>query len=137
VGDVVTLTFTRPTNTPVSPVVFTPPLGALAFSWQQQGQVLVVRVVDGVVDGVPVRPFDVDVGKARVQVVGVTAAGGASPSTPSLSVAVGGTWGIPTPPSIVLVEAVDTGRQQGLGTNDSMVILFDQEVRRWVVVARW
>jgi hypothetical protein len=83
-----------------------------------------------VVDGVPVRPFDVDVGKVKVAVVGVTAVGEAALlSTPSLPVAVGGTWGVPTPPSIVSAVAVDSGRQRGLGVNDSLVLHFDQEVR--------
>jgi hypothetical protein len=41
VGDVVTVTFTKATNTPTVPVAFSPDVGGLAFSWQNQGSVLV------------------------------------------------------------------------------------------------
>jgi hypothetical protein len=41
VGDVVTVVFTKATNVSTNPVTFSPPIGAVAFSWQAQGTVLV------------------------------------------------------------------------------------------------
>jgi hypothetical protein len=132
VGDVVAVAFTKPTNAPPTPLVFEPPLGSLAFTWLASGTGVVARVVDAAVGGQPIRPFDVDVGKVRVVVVGVTARAGATAAVPSLPLLVGGTWGVPAPPSLVLVEAWDSGQGEGLGPGDTLVLTFDQEVWVWV-----
>jgi hypothetical protein len=128
VGDVVLVAFTKATNTPARPVEFQPDLGALAFSWQGQGSVLLVRMVDGMVGGVAVKAFDVDIGKVRGRVVGVTDQGGSAAPTPLDYVPVGGTWGVPGPPTIASAVACDSGRGLGLGVNDTLVVTFDQEV---------
>ncbi len=46
VGDVVTLVFTKATNSTSSPVVFSPSIGRVAFSWLNQGSTLVRELAD-------------------------------------------------------------------------------------------
>ncbi len=45
VGDVVTVVFTKTTNTTSSPVVFSPSIGSVAFTWLNQGSTLVRECV--------------------------------------------------------------------------------------------
>ena len=56
-----------------------------------------------------------------------TASGLSQPSAP-VTLTVGGTWGIPSAPTIVTVAAADTGAQAGLGSGDSLLVTFDQNV---------
>lgn len=130
VGDVVTLTFSSPTDTPdptsCGCITFSPPLGAVPASWRAGGTQLQVRVVD--VAGVD--PASVDVARAALSVVvrGVRSASGDSLPSPPVSVVVGGTWGAPGPPGIVHAVAVDGGGRVGPGSGDAVVLVFDQPV---------
>jgi hypothetical protein len=83
-GDIVTLVFSSPTNTPSasSIVSFTPSIGVTAASWLAGGTQLVVRVVDA--SGVNTTAVDVATSSLRVAVAGVRSASGLS--SPSLLV---------------------------------------------------
>ena len=87
--------------------------------------VQVVRVVDGLSSsGARVEAVAVDIGQVRVGFVGIGAAGVGSSAIPSsVSVLVGGTWGVPAPPSIVSATAVDSGRGTGLNSGDSLALV--------------
>ncbi len=112
------------------PLAFTPSLGRLAFSWLSQGTVLVARVVDGVAPGGgPIRPFDVDVGKVNASLVGVVAASSTGPPVPSTPLPVGGTWGVPGPPTVSAAVATNApGGPAGVGPGDGVAVVFDQEL---------
>ncbi len=74
--------------------------------------------------GVSVDPVVVDVGNERLSFVGVgDAATGASSIPFDVSVRVGGTWGVPAPPSLVAAVAMDTGRGVGLNSGDAFVLV--------------
>ncbi len=126
VGDVVVLTFSAPTNTSAT-VMFSPSVGATSRSWRAGGRELWMTVSS--VEGVNASAVDVAAGSLSVSVAGVFSASGASPPPPVVVIAVGGTWGVPTPPAIVDVTVFDGGQSVGPGTGDTLVITFDQAVR--------
>ncbi len=128
VGDVITITFSSPTDTPdpSTTAVFSPSLGRTAASWRAGGRELVVRVVDP--GGVATGAVDVATGSLRVTVSGVRSASGASDPSSSVTLIVGGSWGAPSPPTIVRAVAVDSGRNVGLDTGDTLTLQFDQAV---------
>ncbi len=77
--------------------------------------------------GVPVDVVDVDVGNLRLSFVSVGAAGGVSSAIPEgQSVVVGGTWGVPAPPSLVAATAIDSGRGLGLNSDDSLALVSEE-----------
>jgi hypothetical protein len=136
-GDVVTVTFTQPTDKATQGpsgsglvLAFSPAIGATVASWTQDGRQLLVRVVD--VGGVDPAGVDVAAGLLRVSVGGVRGVGGpqASPRSPPASLVVTGTWGSPGPPSLLLATARDTGDNVGLGSGDTLVLTFDPAVRQ-------
>jgi hypothetical protein len=127
VGDTVTLTFSAPTNTSAE-VVFSPPIGTTAMSWRTGNRELRFTVVSAA--GVNVSAVDVATGSLSVTVSGLRSADGTSPASPEAVVIVGGTWGVPAPPVIVGVTAADGGRNPGPGTNDTLLVAFDQAVRQ-------
>ena len=59
---------------------------------------------------------------------GLRSASGLSPPSAPVTLTVGGTWGAPSTPTIVTVAAADTGAQAGLGSGDSLLVTFDQNV---------
>jgi hypothetical protein len=125
-GDVVVIRFSSPTNTSVV-VTFSPPIGTTSRSWRAGNRELWFTVIG--VSGVNVSAVDVATGSLSVSVSGVFSADGASPSSVAVTLSVGGTWGMPSPPIIVDATAFDSGRNAGLGTNDTLVVTFDQAVR--------
>jgi hypothetical protein len=127
VGDVVVVNFSSPTNTSAV-VSFVPPAGTTSRSWRAGNRELWFVVTSAV--GVNTSAVEVATGLLSVSVSGVFSADGASPSSVGVTLSVGGTWGVPSPPVIVDVVAFDTGRNVGLGTNDTLVVTFDQAVRQ-------
>ena len=84
-----------------------------------------------VAPGVPVDAVAVDVGKVHVGFVGVGAAGIASSPIPgTVSVLVGGTWGVPAPPSLVSATASNTGRAAGFNSGDTLALVSIAPFRR-------
>ena len=128
IGDAVTLTFTKPTNTPPVPAVFSHSLGALAWSWPS-ADTAVATVLDAGGD-TPIATSDVDIGLLTLRVVGVTALGGtaASASPGDVDVSVSGTWGAPSRPRVVRACAIDSGNNTGLASGDGIAVQFDQNV---------
>jgi hypothetical protein len=127
VGDVVVVNFSSPTNASAV-VVFTPSIGATSSSWRAGNRELWLTVVSAA--GVDAAAVDVATGALSVSVSGVFSSRGASPGSEAVSRVVGGTWGLRTPPVILDVSVVDTGRNVGPGTNDTLTIVFDQAVRQ-------
>ena len=128
VGDIVTIVFTSPTNAAAFPVEFFPNIGEVSFSWQSADSQLVVRVVDAGGTS-PIDPSLVDIGILTFSLRGVQSAGGTSAAIPSSIVRpVGGTWGVPSPPRMDRVVALNTGGAAGFNTGDSLVVVFDQRV---------
>ena len=84
-------------------------------------------MVDGMLaPGMPVDAVAVDIGSVRVGFVGVGAAGVASNSIPgNESVLVGGTWGVPAPPSLVSATASNSGRGAGFNSGDTLALVRD------------
>ena len=78
--------------------------------------------------GVDKDSVEVAFGRLLVAVTGVRSASGLSSTLPAANYTVGGTWGIPSPPVLLSVIAVDSGHNPGVGTNDSVVAVFDQNV---------
>ncbi len=127
VGDVVVVTFSSPTNGSTV-ASFTPPIGALSSSWRAGGRELWLTVTS--TSGVNPSEVDVASGLLSVSVSGVFSADGASPPSSGATLPVGGTWGVPSPPAVVDVVVADSGHNAGLGTNDTLVMVFDQAVRQ-------
>jgi hypothetical protein len=75
VGDVVTVVFSSPTDTPdgATAAVFSPPIGTTATSWRSGGRELQVRV--DVAAGVDPAAVDVANGRLTVTVRALTAMG--------------------------------------------------------------
>ena len=130
VGDVVTLVFTKATNTPSAPLSFQPSIGEVRLTWLNQGATLIAHVVDAGGSEHPIDPKSVDVGRLTVSLVGVCAWGDASVAMPMTPLLVGGTWGVPSVPVIVTATATNTGLDVGFGAGDSVAIVFDQDVNR-------
>jgi hypothetical protein len=128
VGDVVTVTFSSPTNTPDagSVLAFSPSIGVTSASWRSGGTELVVRVVDA--RGVSPAAVDVVMRQLAVRVSGVRVYGGGSDPSPPITVTVGGSWGAPSAPTIQRATAMDTGHNVGVDTGDTLVVEFDQAV---------
>ncbi len=128
VGDVVTVVFTSPTDTPAmtsDSVRFEPPIGVWEASWRSRTE-LQIRVVD--MGGVDAGLVDVATGALNITVTGLRSASTLSSRSPAISVRVGGTWGAPSPPVILRAVAVDSGANVGLDTGDTLLIVFDQAV---------
>jgi hypothetical protein len=87
-----------------------------------------MTVVD--VDGVNATAVDVAFRSLFLIVGGAFSYNGVSPESPPVTLIVGGSWGVPSPPRLVVVTAMDTGHNVGLCTGDSLVLLFDQAVRQ-------
>jgi hypothetical protein len=130
VGDVVVATFSSPTNGSAV-ASFTPPIGALSSSWRAGGRELWLTVTS--TSGVNPSEVDVASGLLSLSVSGVFSADGASPASTGTTLLVGGTWGVPSPPVVIDVTAADSGHNVGPGTNDTLVMVFDQAVRQVVV----
>jgi hypothetical protein len=126
-GDVVVLSFSSPTNSSAA-VVFTPPIGVTSASWRAGNRELWVTVVS--VSGVNTSAVNVASGLLSVLVSNVFNADGRSLPSVAVSRTVTGNWGLPAPPIIVDISAVDGGRNVGPGTNDTLVVTFDQAVRQ-------
>jgi hypothetical protein len=127
VGDIVVLTFSSPTNAPpVTPtlVTFSPPIGATVPTWRRGGRELVVRIQDA--SGVVPTAVDVASRLLVVTVSGIQSAGGGSPPSAPITLVVGGTWGAPSPPALVSAIATDDGRNVGLDSGDTLLLVFDQ-----------
>jgi hypothetical protein len=127
VGDVVVVNFSSPTNTSAV-VSFSPPIGVTLKSWRAGNRELWFTVTNTL--GVDTSAVDVATGSLLVSVSGVFSFSGGSPPSVEVTRPVGGTWGVPSPPIIVDVAAHDAGRSVGIGTNDALVITFDQAVRQ-------
>jgi hypothetical protein len=125
-GDVVVLNFSARTNMPpaAEAVVFTPSIGLTSASWRAGGKELHIVVLDTL--GVPPPTVDVAAQRLTVTVSGIALLDGTSPASPPMNYVVGGTWGAPAPPELVSAVAVDTGRNVGLDTGDSLLLIFDQ-----------
>jgi hypothetical protein len=127
VGDVVTLAFSSPTDSPVvtpGRVSFSPPIGVTAASWRNGGRELLFRVLSTA--GVNASAVDVATGRLLVTVAGLRSSDGASAPSEPATMMVGGTWGAPAPPSIIGALARDDGHNVGLDTGDTLLVLFDQ-----------
>jgi hypothetical protein len=128
VGDVVTILFSSPTTTPlVTPnlVTFMPPIGTTTTSWRSPRELQFTVVNTAGVSAVEV---DVAQGALRALIAGVRSASGLSPPSSPVIVTVGGTWGVPGAVNLVSAAAVDSGRNPGLDTGDSLDLVFDQPV---------
>ena len=129
-GDVVTVTFGSPTRQ-VANVTFRPDIGRTLSAWRSNS-VLVVTVVAPPA-GVEIRSLDVAQGLVNVTVSGVQSFDGRSQPLPPVEVVVSGTWGTPTPPQLLRAVASDDGHNVGLWTNDSLTLVFDENVTRVAV----
>jgi hypothetical protein len=130
VGDVVVFNFSSPTNTS-GVVVFSPPIGTTSLSWRAGNRQLWVTVVSAV--GVDASAVDVATGSLSVSVSRLFSSSGTSPASEAVSLVVGGSWGVRAPPILVSVTVADTGRNVGPGTNDTLMVMFDQAVRQAAV----
>jgi hypothetical protein len=132
VGDVITVLFTKATDAPPftpSIVSFIPSIGGIVAAWRQGGRELQLVVTN--TSGVNTSAVDVATGSVRMTVGGVRSAGaGALSLLPPTTVTVGGTWGSPSAPSIVVAAATGAGQSAGLGTGDSLLLVFDQVVQQ-------
>ena len=129
VGDLVTLTFTKPTTAPAVPVLFTPDVGTVAYTWLRGNTEVVARMVDAGGLEHPIDPSSVRIGVVNVSVVGVASAAWPVAVTPSsLTGPVNGSWGDPASPTIVSAAAVNSGGGAGLDNGDTVVLQFDQAV---------
>lgn len=101
----------------------------LSGRWLDSGRVLQIRVED--VSGVSCNKDDYEIGNLKVTLVeggGLKDAGNLSPPHPSVQWSVSGSWGVPSPPQILSVTAVNSGGQAGFGDGDSVMIEFNQDV---------
>ena len=105
-------------------VVFTPAVGNVSVAWQAGGTQLVVVIVSAAV-GVSSSALATS---WSVTTTGLVAAGNLSSPSPPQTVAMSGTWGVPTAPVVLAATAADTGRNVGIGTGDTLTLLFDQPV---------
>ena len=120
IGDVVTFTFTKAATGPPSPVLFSPGVGTVAFSWRVANSQLVARMVDAGGTAHPVNPASVEIGLLAFILSGVASASSPSSVTPSHTLLVSGTWGDPLPPNLVNAAAVNSGGDVGFGDGDSV-----------------
>ena len=131
VGDIITMSFTKSTNTPAVPVAFEPSIGGISFTWLSQGTTLVVHVNDAGGVAQPIDPKSVDIGRLTFTLQGIRAVDGSSAlEMPSFPLLVDGTWGEPSMPVIANVVACNSGGEVGFGVGDSVAIVFDQDVNR-------
>ena len=146
-GDVLTITFSRPTNAP--PADTDALLGALlSFStylgegsrgvWNRAGTVLSVTLgADGAA------PVDLSATRVGVLTVAINASGGlrdargASQAAATAPLDVTGDWGVATVPEFMVpggpfapAFARDTGGNAGLGAGDSLVLRFDNPCKQ-------
>jgi hypothetical protein len=124
-GDVVVVNFSSRTNASVV-VTFSPPIGTVSSSWRAGNRELWLAVTNS--SGVNASAVDVATGSLSASVSAVFSSDGRSPPSAAVNRTVGGSWGIPAPPVIVDVVVTDGGRNVGPGTNDTLVMTFDQAV---------
>lgn len=136
-GDIVSITFSRATNTPdVSTmanidklVLFSTRIASsMSASWINGGTTLLLRVLS--TDGITSQKDLYEIGTLNVTLLqggDLRDSHGHSFPHPDEVASVMGTWGVPSPPKIRQVTAYDSGKQVGLGSGDKVVILFDQE----------
>ncbi len=72
--------------------------------------------------------MDVATGQLTINVTGIKSASGWSAPSPPFTSRVGGTWGAPSAPTLLRAVAQDAGRNPGLDTGDTLVLVFDQPV---------
>ena len=87
--------------------LFNPPIGSVVLSWSSDGRNLTVRVAD-------VSNVNIDaplIGVVTVSIVGVSSSDGLSMPCHTPPLLLTGDWGIPGPPAIVAVTAVNRGLQ--------------------------
>ena len=129
-NDIVVVTFTRPVLPPAnvsSAIQFVPSIGPTKTTWSANSVVVTVVNASAVANASLV---DVALGLLRCVVVGVMSADGLSQASTAVTLTVGGTWGAPSAPAILHAIAMDTGHNVGFGTNDSLVLVFDQSVMK-------